>query len=44
VAATLTTVDKNKRKNRAGQIIQSLISGGHLGSGLENDEGWLWLN
>jgi len=44
LAGTLITVDTNKRNNRARVIIQSLVSGSHLQSGLEDgDEAWLWL-
>ena len=44
VAGTLSTVAANKRSNRARGIVSSLIQGGFLGSGIEMNEGWLWLN
>lgn len=43
LASTLTTLTSNKRSNRARTIIGSLIQGGYLGTGLELDDGWLWL-
>jgi hypothetical protein len=44
VAGTLSTVAKNKRNNRAKTIIEGLIQGGFIGTGIEFDVGWLWLN
>ena len=44
VAGTLSTVAANKRNNRARTIIASLIQGGFIGTGIEMNEGWLWLN
>ncbi len=44
VAGTLSTVAKNKRNNRAKTIIEGLIQGGFIGTGVEFDVGWLWLN
>ena len=43
VADSLVTYQSNKRKNRARKIVDDLIKGGHFASGLEGDEGWLWL-
>ena len=43
VASTLATVATNKRTNRARNIIKGLVDDGHLGSGIEENEGWLWL-
>jgi hypothetical protein len=43
VANTLTTTASNKRKNRANQLVTALVVGNFLCSGLQNDEGWLWL-
>lgn len=43
LASTLTTEASNKRSNRARTIIGSLTQGGYLGTGLELDEGWIWL-
>jgi hypothetical protein len=44
VAATLTTTDKNKRTNEAKKVLNSLIDGDHLESGLDVAEnGWCWL-
>jgi len=43
LASTLTTLASNKRSNRARSIIGSLTLGSYLGTGLELDEGWLWL-
>lgn len=42
VANKLTTVAANKRVNRARSLIEGLIVGGFLTSGIEFDEGWLW--
>ena len=43
LASTLTTLASNKRSNRARAIIGSLTQGGYLGTGLQLDEGFLWL-
>jgi hypothetical protein len=43
VSANLTTYAANKRNNRARQLINDLVMGDHLLSGLDGDEGWLWL-
>jgi hypothetical protein len=43
LASTLTTEASNKRSNRARTIISSLTQGGYLSTGLELDEGWIWL-
>ena len=45
VASDLVTVQSNKRSNRARNIINNLIAGGYLRSGIEQttDEGWIWL-
>jgi len=43
LASTLTTIAANKRSNRARTLVSDLISGRHLETGLELDEGWLWL-
>ena len=44
VSASLTTYAANKRNNRARQLINDLVMGDHLLSGLDDDdEGWLWL-
>jgi len=43
IAGNLPTVQANKRKNRARTILKGLIDGAHLQSGLEGDEGWVWL-
>lgn len=42
VASILTTTEKNKRNNRAKQIIDGLIAGGFLDSGLDGGEGVVW--
>ena len=43
VAAALTTVETNKRRNRARTLVQDLISGGHLHSAADGGgEAWLW--
>ena len=43
VAVTLTTELKNKRNNRAKTLIDSLIKGDHLGTGLDAaSDGWVW--
>lgn len=44
VANTMTTDAPNKRKNRAKSVLDSLIAGGFLTSGLEADEGWIWMS
>jgi hypothetical protein len=44
IAATLTTTDKNKRTNEAKKVLNSLIDGDHLESGLDAaEDGWCWL-
>ena len=43
VIQTLTTIKANKRSNRARKLIQDLLTGEHLLSGLEGDDGWVWL-
>lgn len=44
VASTLLALDKNRRTNRARRLVQDLVSGGHLQSGVDaNQDGWLWL-
>lgn len=43
VAATLTTVEANKRNNRARKLLTDLTGGGHLLSALDGDEAWVWL-
>lgn len=43
IAKTLTTIEPNKRSNRARGVIDSLLMNGFIRSGLEGDEGWLWL-
>lgn len=43
VAVTLTTEPKNKRNNRAKTLIDSLIKGDYLGTGLDaTGDGWVW--
>ncbi len=43
VAGSLTTVDRNKRRNRAKTLVQGLFDRGHLRTGTEpGDETWLW--
>ena len=43
LANTLTTIASNRRRNRANQLVTALVVGNFLCSGLQNDEGWLWL-
>ncbi len=43
VAGTLTGYPANKRTNRARAIVQSLMDGHYLSSGLDGDEAWVWL-
>ena len=43
VAGILTTTKDHQRSNRARAILQSLIDGGFISSGLDGDEGWVWL-
>jgi hypothetical protein len=43
VAAGLTTTSKNKRNSRARTLIDSLIKGAYLGTGLDaSGDGWVW--
>ena len=43
VAATLTSVEANKRRNRARTVVSGLIEGGYLQSAIEGSgEAWLW--
>jgi hypothetical protein len=43
ISVGLTTTPKNKRNNRAKTLIDDLIKGGYLGTGLDvSDEGWVW--
>jgi hypothetical protein len=42
VVETLATTPKNKRRNRANQLITELVNHGYLRSGLDGDEGWVW--
>jgi hypothetical protein len=43
VANQLTTEDKSKRRSRAKELINALIKGGYLGTGLDASyDGWLW--
>jgi hypothetical protein len=43
VIETLAGVEANKRRNRARTLLQDLLTSGHLLSGLEGDDGWVWL-
>ena len=43
IAGTLATVQTNKRKNRARAILKGLIDGSFISTGIEQDEGWVWL-
>ncbi len=43
IAQTLTTIQSNRRSNRARKLLEDLTTGGHLSSGLVDDEGWIWL-
>ncbi|MFN5643426.1 MAG: AAA family ATPase [Sphingomonadales bacterium] len=44
VAATLTAVETNKRRNRARTLVRGLTEGGYLQSGIDaSGEAWLWL-
>jgi hypothetical protein len=43
ISALLTTEAPNKRRNRAKGLIDGLLSGGFLSTGVDqNGEGWLW--
>ena len=43
VAHELTTEDKSKRRSRAKALINGLIKGGYLGTGLDASyDGWMW--
>lgn len=43
IAQTLTTIQSNRRSNRARKLLEDLTTGGHLSSGLFDEEGWIWL-
>jgi hypothetical protein len=43
VIETLAAVKANQRSNRARVLLQGLLTSGHLLSGLEGDDGWVWL-
>ena len=43
ITLTLATFAADKRNNRARTLLDGLVAGGHLASGIEGDEGWLWL-
>lgn len=43
IAQTLTTIQSNRRCNRARKLLEDLTTGGHLSSGLVDNEGWIWL-
>jgi hypothetical protein len=43
LAQTLTTIKSNRRSNRARKLLEDLTTGGHLSSGLVDNEGWIWL-
>ena len=42
IAQTLTTIQSKRRSNRARKLLEDLTTGGHLSSGLVDDEGWIW--
>jgi archaellum biogenesis ATPase FlaH len=43
IAKNLTTIESNRRNNRARKLLGDLTAGGHLSSELVGDEGWIWL-
>ena len=43
IAKTLTTIESNRRNNRARKLLGDLTAGGHLSTELVGDEGWIWL-
>ena len=43
VIETLAAVKQNQRSNRARALVQGLLTSGHLLSGFEGDDGWVWL-
>jgi hypothetical protein len=43
IAKNLATVLPNKRNNRARTLLNDLVKGGHLGTGIEGNDGWVWL-
>lgn len=43
IIETLVAVKQNQRSNRARTILQTLLKGEHLLSGLEGEKGWVWL-
>lgn len=44
IVASLGHVLPNKRNNRARVLLDDLVKSAHLGSGLEGDDGWVWLS
>lgn len=44
IIATIGHIQQNKRSNQARTLLNGLVNGGYLGSGLEGDDGWVWLN
>ncbi len=43
IAATLTAEEPNKRRSRAKALIESLITNGYLGTGIDiQGDGWVW--
>jgi len=43
VIETLAAVKANQRSHRARALVQGLLTSGHLLSGFEGDDGWVWL-
>jgi len=44
VATSLTTTEQKRRRNRLREVVENLIGGGFLKSGLDKDQvSWLWL-
>ncbi|PUE59350.1 hypothetical protein B9Z44_07075 [Limnohabitans curvus] len=43
LAPTLVATAPNKRRHRARSLVESLINGSYLDSGLDGEVGWIWL-
>lgn len=43
IVATIGHVQQTKRKNRARTLLDGLVKGGYLDTGIEGDDGWVWL-
>jgi len=43
IAGTLTTVAKHKCIHRAKDVLDGLVKGGHVNTGFDGDDCWVWL-